>query len=389
MSFSPPPPQTISTGFVAAIVGFFSSFPIVLQGLGSVGASPAQAASGLMAAAIAMGLAGIALSLWYRQPISVAWSTPGVALLAVTPAAAGGFSEAVFGFLVAGLLTVLAGLVRPLGRLITMIPAHLAQAMLAGVLVPLCLVPFQAVAETPSTAIPIVAVWLVAGLVNRHYAVPAAVLAALAVTFHATGGDIALPGHLLTRPELVMPQVGLAGVLGIGVPLFIVTMATQNIPGTAVLRSYGFTPPAGPLLTTVGGASVLSAGFGAAATCLAAITAAICANEDSHPDPALRYWSAVVTGVIYCIFGLVAATTTAIAAAAPPLVLGTLAGVALINVFAGSTAAALSHAAHREAAAVTLLTTASGMAIFGLSAAVWGLIFGGAVHVAKTRLARP
>jgi benzoate membrane transport protein len=154
------------------------------------------------------------------------------------------------------------------------------------------------------------------------------------------------------------------------------------------LRSYGFTPDSGPLLSAVGGASVLTAPFGAPATCLAAITAAMCANPESHPDPSQRYWSAVIAGVVYCLFGLFAATITAVASAAPPLVLGTLAGVALIGVFMNSAHAALADATQREAAAVTFLATASGMALFGLSAAVWGLVLGGVVHLVKSRLNR-
>jgi benzoate membrane transport protein len=383
-----PPIQTVSTGFVVAVVGFFSSFPIVLKGIGAMGANAEQAASGLMFAALSMGATGILLALWTRQPVSVAWSTPGVALLAITPLAGSGFSEAVFGFIVAGLLTVCAGLWRPLARLATSIPPSIAQAMLAGVLVSLCIVPFRALAETPATALPIVITWFLAGLVNRLYAVPAAVIAALVVVAVSTGFDIALPQGLFTAPVLVIPEASLAAVFNIGLPLFLVTMATQNVPGIAVLRSYGFTPDSGPLLAAVGGASVLTAPFGAPATCLAAITAAMCANPESHPDPSQRYWSAVIAGVVYCLFGLFAATITAVASAAPPLVLGTLAGVALIGVFMNSAHAALADATQREAAAVTFLATASGMALFGLSAAVWGLVLGGVVHLVKSRLNR-
>ncbi|MGK7651651.1 benzoate/H(+) symporter BenE family transporter [Roseovarius sp. B08] len=173
-----PPIQTISTGFVVAMVGFFSSFPIVLQGLAAVGASPAQAASGLMAAALAMALAGIVLSLWTKMPASVAWSTPGAALLAVTAPVEAGFAGAVAGFLVAGALTVISGLWRPLGRLAAAIPAPLAQAMLGGVLMPLVVVPVLAVAETPVVIGPILAAWFLLGRINKSLAVPGAVAAA-------------------------------------------------------------------------------------------------------------------------------------------------------------------------------------------------------------------
>ena len=385
-----PPIQTVSTGCVVAIVGFFSSFPIVLKGLDAVGATAEQAASGLMFAALSMGITGLLLALWTRQPVSVAWSTPGAALLAITPIAAGaGFSEAVFGFAVAGALTLLSGFWRPLSRLMTSIPPALAHAMLAGVLLSLCVVPFQAMAETPQSAIPIVATWFVAGLINRLLAVPAAVIAALLVVGGATGFDIPLTGGVVTAPVLVIPEPNLAAIVNIGLPLFLVTMATQNVPGIAVLRSFGYTPEPRPLLAAVGGASILSAPFGAPATCLAAITAAMCANPESHPDPKQRYWSAVMAGGVYCLFGLFAATITAVAAAAPPMVLGTLAGLALIGVFTNSAHAALSDEAHRDAAAITFLTTASGMALFGLSAAVWGLILGGAVYAIKARMRKP
>ncbi len=380
--------QTASTGLVVAIVGFFSSFPIVLKGLSAVGASAEEAASGLMFAALAMGLAGIGLSLWKKLPVSVAWSTPGVAFLAAAALPEAGFGGAVAGFLFAGALTVIAGLWKPLARLAASIPAPLAQAMLAGVLLPLCIVPFQAIGETPLTALPIVLTWFVFRIFSRLFAVPAAVIAAALVTLFGTGFQVPMPSSVLTSPVLVQPVVSLAAFLGIGLPLFIVTMATQNIPGIAVLKGYGFTPPPGPLFAGVGAASVVSAPFGAPATCLAAITAAMCANEDSDPDERRRYWSAVIAGVIYCIFGVFAGVITAFAGAAPPLVLGTLAGVALLGVFASSAASALEAADHREAAAITFLTTASGITIFGLGAAVWGLVIGILVQLFNQKLGR-
>lgn len=379
-----PPMQTVSTGLVVAIVGFFSSFPIVLQGLSAMGASRAEAASGLMSAAIAMGLAAIVLSLWYKLPISVAWSTPGAALLAVSAAPVEGFSGAIGAFLCAGALTVLAGLWKPLGRLAAAIPTTLAQAMLAGVLLPLCLLPFKAAIEIPGQALPVIATWFIAGRINRLFAVPAAVIAAAIVVVLSAGGAQVMPEHLIAAPVWTTPTFSVASAIGIGVPLFIVTMATQNIPGVAVMRSFGYTPVPGRLFSAVGGASLLSAPFGAPATCLAAITAAMCSNDDSHPDPAQRYWSAIMGGVFYCLFGVFAVAITGFAAHADPLLMGTLAGVALIGVMANSMHAALDVAAEREAAILTLAITASGITVFGLGAAVWGLLAGGiALLVAK------
>nr|WP_321251568.1 benzoate/H(+) symporter BenE family transporter [uncultured Ruegeria sp.] len=385
MAHSHPPVQTISTGLVVAVVGFFSSFPIVLQGLAAMGASATEAASGLMMAAVAMGLAAIVLSLWYRQPISVAWSTPGAALLAVSATPAAGFSGAVGAFLCAGALTVLAGLWRPLGRLAAAIPTTLAQAMLGGVLLPLCIVPFKAAVELPWQALPVIVTWFVAGRINRLIAVPAAVIAAAIVVFLNAGDSSVRPEHLVAAPVWTMPTFSGASAIGIGLPLFIVTMATQNIPGIAVMRSFGYAPEAGRLFSAVGGASILSAPFGAPATCLAAITAAMCSNEDSHPDRNLRYWSAVMAGLFYCLFGVFAVAITGFAAHADPLLMGTLTGVALIGVMANATSAALEVPAEREAAILTFAITASGITVFGLGAAVWGLAAGGIAYLVTKR----
>lgn len=380
MSRTLPPLQTVSTGFVVAVVGFFSSFPIVLQGVKAVGATEAQAAGAVLAAALSMGITGIVLSLLTRLPSSVAWSTPGVALLAVSTTPVAGFESAVGAFLFAGALTLLSGLFRPLSRLAMAIPVPIAQAMLAGVLVWLCIEPFKALAEVPQTAVPIIAAWFVVGRFNRLFAVPAAVLAAFILTLIHNGFSLAMPAQLIQPASFVMPDFSLEAMIGIGLPLYIVTMATQNIPGLAVLRSFGYQPPAQRLLSGVGLASMISAPFGSPATCIAAITAVMCSNEDSHPDPAQRYWSAVVAGGFYCLFGLFAAVITTVAVLAPTQTLATLAGVALLGVFANSTAAALEPVKSRDAAVITFLVTASGITIIGLSAAVWGLLLGGLVY---------
>ncbi len=380
--------QTTTAGFVVAVVGFFSSFPIVLQGVRNMGADEGQAASSLLAASVAMGLAAIVLSLWKRMPISVAWSTPGVALLAVIPAPEAGFSGAIAAFLTAGLLTVVAGLWKPLARLAASVPAPLAQAMLSGVLIWICITPITALADQPETALPVILTWFVVGRFSRLFAVPAAVVAALIVTGFTLSFSFPAPDTPLAVPVFILPEFSWAAVISIGVPLFIVTMATQNIPGIAVMKAHGYAPPPGPLFSAVGGASLLSAPFGAPATCIAAITAAMCANEDSHPDPKERYRTAVAAGVFYILFGLLSAVIITIALATPPMLLGTLAGVALLPVFANSATAALSEPDTREAATVTFLTTASGVTIFGLGAAVWGLVFGGVV-IAATRYIKP
>lgn len=372
--------QAVSAGLLAGFVGFASSFAVVLQGLVAVGASPSQAASGLMALAVAMGLAGIVLSLRLRLPISVAWSTPGAALLAATAVPAGGFAEAVGAFVVCGVLLTVAGLWKPLGRAVAAIPAPLANAMLAGILFTLCLAPVRAVAEQPMAGLAIVLAWAVVARINRLLAVPAAVAVAVAVI----AASAPLPSAAwLPQPDFVMPSFSLAAVSGIALPLFIVTMASQNIPGLAVLSANGYRPDAGPLFTTTGLFSVAGAPFGGHAVNLAAITAALCAGEGAGPDPARRWVAAVVAGAVYVVFGLLAGAVTAFVAAAPPVLIQAVAGLALLGPFGsamlGAVQAPQGAPDRREAALVCFVVSASGVAFLGIGGAFWGLLAGGAM----------
>lgn len=368
--------QAVSAGLLAGFVGFASSFAVVLQGLVAVGASPSQAASGLMALSVAMGLAGILLSLRLRLPISVAWSTPGAALLAATAMPTGGFAEAVGAFLVCGVLLTVAGLWKPLGRAVAAIPAPLANAMLAGILFTLCLAPVRAVAEQPVAGLGIVLAWAAVARINRVLAVPAAVLVAVAVI--ATTAPLPMAGWM-PRPELVMPSFSVAAVTGIALPLFIVTMASQNIPGLAVLSANGYRPEAGPLFTTTGLFSLAGAPFGGHAVNLAAITAALCAGEGAGPDPARRWVAAVVAGATYVVFGLAAGAVTAFVASAPPVLIQAVAGLALLGPFGGAMLGAVHAPQGREAALVCFVVTASGVAFLGIGGAFWGLLAGGAM----------
>lgn len=374
--------SAVFTGLLVAFVGFASSFAVILEGLTAVGASAAQAASGLMALSIAMGVAGIVLSLRERMPLSVAWSTPGAALL-VTTGDVGGFGVAVGAFLICGAMLLLAGLWKPLGRAAAAIPAPLANAMLAGVLAGLCLAPFRAVAEMPALGLPILVAWVAGGTVNRMLAVPAALLAFVAAV--AAGVEMP-PGVLATLgeaavPEAVMPvpSVSVAGTLGIALPLFIVTMASQNIPGIAVMQSNGYAVTPGPWFAVTGFFSLLAAPFGGHAVNMAAITAAMCAGEDAHRDPKRRYWAAVVAGMGYVALGLLSGAVTAFVALAPGVLVQAVAGLALIPAFSGAMVAAFERTETRDAAAVTFLAAASGLSLYGISGAFWGLLAGGAV----------
>ncbi|QDG77902.1 benzoate/H(+) symporter BenE family transporter [Labrenzia sp. PHM005] len=370
--------QSFSAGLLAAIVGFASSFAIVIQGLLAVGATTAEATSGLMALSIAMGLCAIVASLWTRIPVSIAWSTPGAALLASAGPVDGGFAAAIGAFLVCALLIVLAGLIRPFGRAVAAIPSPLANAMLAGVLFGLCLAPVRAVAEMPLYALAVILSWAVAFRFARLYAVPLAMLMTFAIAFYAGGALDLAETPAINRPIAIMPVFTIEALISIALPLFIVTMASQNIPGIAVLRAYGYQPNSGPLFTLSGIFSLLSAPFGGHAVNLAAITAAMCAGEDAHKDPERRYWAAAASGAIYILFGLFAGLVMAFVAATPGILIEAVAGLALLGALAFSIGEATKAAETRDSAIITFAITASGVSFFGVSGAFWGLLAGGA-----------
>lgn len=375
-----------TAGLIAAFVGFSSSFAIVLEGLTHVGASRAEAASGLMALSVSMGLGAIFLSFRLRMPISVAWSTPGAALLAGSASVDGGFGAAVGAFLVTGVLIVATGLWKRLGRWVSAIPKPLANAMLAGILLPLCLAPAKAVQEKPAVGLAIVAVWALVGTFRKLYAVPAAVVVAVVLitaTTHISAADL---GPLWPRPVLVAPHFTAAALIGIALPLYVVTMASQNIPGIAVLNVNGYHPEPGPLFGWTGAFGLAAAPFGGHAVNLAAITAALCADENAGPDPRKRYRAAAIGGAAYLLIGLGAGAAVAFVGAAPPTLIEAVAGLALLGALGNSLAGAVAEPGDREAAVVTLVVTVSGVQFFGISGAFWGLVAGGALYAAKRRV---
>lgn len=376
MAFSP---QAASAGTLSAFVGTSSSFAIIIAGLTAVGATQAEAASGLMALSFSMGLCAVFLSWRMRIPISIAWSTPGAALLASAAVPEGGFPVAVGAFIFCAFLIILAGSFKPLGRWVAAIPGPLANAMLAGILLPLCFAPVKAVGQFPLIGLAIFVTWAVVARFRKLLAMPAAVLVAIGGIIVATGGEVSLEGEIWMLPQFIMPEFTVAGLIGIGLPLFVVTMASQNIPGIAVLNVNGYHPDANPLFRWTGYFSLMSAPFGGHAVNLAAITAALCANEDADPDPARRWQAAFIAGFLYILFGLIAGAATAFISAAPPILIEAVAGLALLGALGSSMSAALSAVEDREAALITFLTTASGVGFFGVSGAFWGLIAGGAM----------
>ena len=367
--------QAAMQGLLVAIVGYASSVAIVVQGVKATGATTEQIASCLLLLGIAKGVVAIGLSLWTRMPISIAWTTPGVALLAVTPLVAGGFPAAVGAFIVVGMLIVVAALWSPLARLITKIPKAIANAMLAGIIFKLCLAPFLALKQAPLVGTAILLTWVIMLKINRLYAVPAAVVVAIAATI--LGGDFAAgASFVVPQPVFTMPVFTFEAMISLAVPLFIVTMASQNITGLAVLATFDFKPnPRAGLLVT-GVVSVLTAPFGAPAINYAAITAALCAGPDAHADPSRRYVSAVVAGFGYIALAGLAGVVTALVVYSSSLLIEAVAGLALIGAFASATAGALQVEEDRIPAMATLLVTVSGVSFFSIGPAFWGLVIG-------------
>ena len=369
----------ITAPVVAVIVGFGGTLAIIIAAARAAGANEVEVASWVSGLCLAMAATTGYLSLRHRIPIVTAWSTPGAALLATTGVMAGGFAAAVGAFLISSALIVLAGLWKPLGRWVAALPPALANAMLAGVLLTFCLAPVRAVAEGPALALPVILAWALAWRFQRLFAIPVALIVALVMIAVTTDLPALETAALLPQPVLVLPTFSLAALVSIALPLFIVTMASQNIPGIAVLNANGFSPAPGPLFVTSGVFSLLSAPFGGHAVNLAAITAALCAGEEAHPDPARRYWAAATSGLFYIVFGLFAGVAAAFITASPPILMQAVAGLALLGAFGNAVLGAVQEADSREAAVITFLVTASGLSFYGISGAFWGLIAGGAV----------
>lgn len=368
----------ITAGLVAALVGFTGSFVVVLTGLAAVGATPDQAASGLLAVSVLMGIGCILLAVWTRKPITTAWSTSGAALLVSTGAVTGGWPAAVGAFVVAGVLIVLTGLVPQLGRLIAAIPQPIAQAMLAGILVQLCLEPVIGLGTDPLTVAPIVLVWLLALRFAPRWSAPLAFLAAAVVVgIHLSTSDTAIAlSDFTPRIEFTTPSFSLAGVVGIGIPLYLVTMASQNVPGITVMKGLGYEVPWRRSMLVTGTGTLLAAPIGGHALNLAAISAALTAGPEAGPDRSRRWIAAVATGSLYIVLGLASTAFGTLVLLAPTAAIAAVAGLALLSTFATALSRALADSRDHIPAGITFVTAASGIAILGVSAAFWALVAG-------------
>lgn len=374
----------VSAGFVAVLVGYTSSVAIVFQAATAAGATPAQLASWMWALGIGMGASCIGLSLYFRSPVLTAWSTPGAALL-VTGLDGLTMNQAVGVFLASSALITVAGASGGFQRLMSLVPRHLAAAMLAGILVRFGMDAFASMQTRPLLVAAMLIAWLVARMVLPRYTVPLALLAGVAAA--ALQGLLQLDALDWTpaSPVWMPPEFSWPAFVGVAIPLFIVSMTSQNVPGLAVLRANGYSTPASPLIGWTGFAGLILGPFGGFSFNLAAITAAICMSRDADPDPDRRYMAAVWAGVFYLATGIFGATVVSLFAAFPGELVAAIAGLALLGTIANSLAGALDDVRGRDAAIVTFLATASGISLFGIGSAFWGLVMGLLVHNLRAR----
>lgn len=366
----------ISAAVVAALVGYGSTIALVVAAAQALGATPAQTVSWACAIALSKAAGSAFLSWRSRVPVVLAWSTPGAALIGASQGMT--MAEGVGAFLLAGALTVAAGTIRPLGRAVAAIPDGIAAGMLAGVLLPFCLKLSGAATEAPALVLPMVALFLLVRLWNPAFAVLAALALGLTLAF-ATGAATAPQPSGWPQLTFIAPSFSLQALIGLGLPLFLVTMASQNLPGFATLRAAGYEPPVGPALVTTGGLTMGFGLFGAHPVSMAAITAAICLGPDVDPNPATRWRVGLFYAAVWVLIALAGPWLLSLLAAMPPALMAAVVALALLAPFTGAATGAFTAPETRFAAAVTLAVTAAGVSAFGIGAAFWGLLAGLAV----------
>ncbi|MEG1770954.1 MAG: benzoate/H(+) symporter BenE family transporter [Comamonas sp.] len=370
--------STVAAGFVAMLVAFTSSMALVFQAAQAFGATPAQISSWVWALGLGMGLCTLLPSLWLRKPVMIAWSTPGAAVLATAGLAGDGFTmaQAVGAFMLAALLTIVVGASGALERLMQRIPLAITSALLAGVLARFGMQAFAAA----QTALPLVLGMLLTYLVTRRlaprYCVVWTLVAGMALA--SAAGDLSWSSvqWTLAVPVFTAPEWSWSAAISLALPLFVVTMASQNLPGVAVIRASGYDLPISRLITMTGVVTLLLAPFGAFALNFSAITAAICMGPQAHADPARRYAAAAACGLFYLLIGFFGAVVTGLLTAFPRELVAAIAGLALLGAIGTGLSSAFAEENHREAALITFLVTLSGVVIFGIGSALWGLLAG-------------
>ncbi|MGB6006998.1 benzoate/H(+) symporter BenE family transporter [Castellaniella sp.] len=377
----------VSSGFIAVLVGYTSSVAIVFQAASAAGAQDAQLASWMWALGIGMGITCIGLSLAWRAPVLTAWSTPGAALLA-TSLGDIGLAQSIGVFIASSLLITLCGLTGGFQKIMDWVPRHLASAMLAGILLRFGMDLFSSMQGQPALVIAMFAAFIAARRLLPRYSVPLALLAGVVCAL--LQGNLSLGGLDWTpaHPVWMAPAFSASALIGVAIPLFIVTMTSQNVPGLAVLRANGYARvPASPLISWTGLTGIVLAPFGGFAYNLAAITAAICMSPDADPDTRERYKASVWAGVFYLLTGIFGATVVALFAAFPHELVAAIAGLALLGTLGNSIHDSLQTPEYRESALVTFLATASGMSLLGIGSAFWGLVLGVICHAIQQRRA--
>lgn len=353
-----------------------ATFGVAIAGLTAMGASQSQTATALTVMLIGYGVLSIGLSVWLRKPVSVVWSTPGAAFLASSAALGVSFEQAVGAFLLASLLIVVTGVWPWLARVVRLIPPQISAAMLAGVIFPFVIATVHAGVDFPILIVPVLITWF---LLNRFAAVWASPIAiSLGFVLIGVSPEVGDLGQVTFWPELALiaPQFDLTVMVAIGIPLYLVTMASQNLPGLAIMQSLGFPLPVRRVFVSTGLGSAITSFFGGFGLNLAAITAALNADAGAAKDPERRWIASSWGGVVYILFAIFAAPFAAFVLAVPRELLLALAGIALLNTFSGALKTAISDESMRLAGAVTFLTGAAGIAILGIGGAFWALVFG-------------
>ncbi|KXV10097.1 hypothetical protein CR51_09305 [Caballeronia megalochromosomata] len=372
--------STIVAGFVAMMTGYTSSLVLMFQAGQAAHLTDAQISSWIWALSMGMAACTIGLSLRYRAPIVIAWSTPGAALL-VSSLPNVAYADAIGAFIVCAVLLTAVGLTGWFDTLMKRIPSGIAAALLAGILFEIGIEIFRAAEHRTALVIVMFFTYLVGKRFLPRYAIPATLVVGVAVAGGLGLLDFSRFHVALAHPVFTMPAFSLAAAISIGIPLFVVAMASQNVPGIAVLRADGYTTPSAPLISTTGIASLVLAPFGSHGVNLAAITAAICTGREAHENPDKRYTAAVWCGVFYLLAGTFGATIAALFAAFPKELVVSVAALALFGSIMSGLANAMQDARQREPALVTFMVTASGLTLLSIGSAFWGLIAGVATHV--------
>ncbi|AXT70479.1 benzoate/H(+) symporter BenE family transporter [Vibrio sp. dhg] len=365
----------LSAGFTAVLVGYTSSVVIIIQAATSAGATPSQIESWLLALGVTMGLTSIAYSWFYKTPILTAWSTPGAAMLVIASQQYE-LSVVIGSFVVSGVLILLTGLISPLSRALERIPPQLGTAMLGAILLPFCIGSFQAVSSAPITFLIMFAGFLLAKNTIPRYAMLVLLILGVVCAVAVEDATLNIEELSIAQPMWVTPGLDLGAILNLSIPLYIITMLSQNLPGIAMMKSYQYDTPVKPILMGTGITNILSAPFGGFSVNLAAISAAICMTPEVDSDKTQRYRAVIWAGVFYLIAGVFATTVVAIFLSLPDEVTKILAGFALLGTLMMCLQSAFHDEGYRESALFTFLITLSGISFLGVSATLWGLLVG-------------